>query len=227
MILIRKGPPPNALTTYRLQPDTSASPPRPAYYDGPSFGEVKGAVRDALLAEQRGVCCYCTDRITERSTKIEHRVPQHGPDGDSSRSLDWPNLLAACCGEIDNPVGEGARLLHCDSSKGDLPIALDPTNPAHVDSLSYRRDGTLLSGQPGHQREIEEVLRLNLPELRRRRLKALTAVQRELGQRHSARALPRAGLEKLLDGYRHPQGQHRPFAGFLCWWVDRALRKAV
>lgn len=224
MILIRKGPPPAALTTYRLQPDASVDPPRPARYDGPGFNEVKPDVRKALRDEQRGICCYCNDRIDETTMKIEHRVAQAADD---TRTLDWPNLFGACPGEIDNPSGVGAKVLHCDSAKGERPITIDPTNPTHVASLSYRRDGTLVSSQPAHQTDIDEVLRLNAPALRERRVRALDAIRRDLGQRHVARALPLAALQKRLDLYRNPRSDHPPFVGLLCWWLERATRKAA
>lgn len=237
MILIRKGPPPAALTTYRLQPDTSVDPPRLARYDGPGFNEVKPDVRAALIAEQRGVCCYCTDRITGRTvdpvtghidegtTKIEHRVPQRGPNGDATRTLDWTNLFGACLGEIHKPAG--ANVLHCDSAKGERPITLDPTNPAHIAALTYRNDGTLVSGQPVHQNEIDEVLRLNGADLVKRRQRAVDAVRRELNRKYPARSYPPAALQKRLDAYRNPRADHPPFVGFLCWWLERAARKAA
>ncbi len=224
MILISKGPPPAALTTYRLQPDTTVEPPRASRYDGPGFDEVKPDVRAALLAEQRGVCCYCTDRITDKTMKIEHRVAQ---SADEFRTLDWPNLFGACCGETDNPAGDGAKILHCDSAKGSRPIAVDPTNPSHAATLSYRNDGTLVSAQPAHQADIDDVLRLNVTALRDRRRRELTKLQRVLSERHPAKKLPRVGLQKLLDLHRNPRGDHAPFVGFLCWWLERALRKAA
>lgn len=224
MILIRKGAPPASLTTYRLRPDTSVGPPRAPRYDGPGFDVVKPDVRSALLAEQRRVCCYCTDRITHKTMKIEHRVAQ---SADESRALDWPNVFGACCGEIDNPAGDGAKILHCDSAKGSRPIAVDPTRASHIATLSYRNDGTLVSSQPAHQADIDDVLRLNVTAMCDRRRRELTKLQRVLRERHGAKALPRAGLQKLLDLHHAPRGDHAPFVGFLCWWLQRSLRKAV
>lgn len=188
MILIRKGQPPQALTTYRLTPDTTGEQPRAARYnddDAHFTSVVKPTMREALVREQRGLCCYCNDAIdaTNAGMKIEHRVPQHGPWRDASRDLQWTNLLGACCGAIDNPRGRGAKVLHCDSSKADHPIALDPTEASHL--------------------------------------------KRTLRERYGVSSLRASQFQKLLDQYRDPPGGSlRPFAGYLCWWLERAVRKA-
>jgi uncharacterized protein (TIGR02646 family) len=229
VILVRKRAPPPALTTYRLAPDTSTDPPRPARYDGPGFESVKPAIRDALVAEQRGVCCYCTDRIaaTDEGMKIEHHVPQRGQWGDAARDLDWSNLLGACCGSVPNPNGRGAMVLHCDSAKGDRPLPVDPTDPAHVAAIDYTRRGHVTSTREEHQRSLDEVLNLNADSLVERRRRALDALQRELVRRYGAGSLPAKKLDALLAQIREPQGPLRPFAGYLAWWVERARRKAA
>ena len=232
MNLIRKGTPPGPLTTYRFTPDRASDPPRASRYndDDQEFTvTVKPAMREALVAEQRGVCCYCTDRIaaTNVGMKIEHRVPQRGPAGDASRGLDWTNLLGACCGVKPNPMDRGAMVLHCDSAKGEDPITLDPTNPSHMAAIGYRRSGHVTSTIPRHQSEIDDVLRLNGEALVDLRSRAVDALRTELGLTHDARSLPKAKLQKLLAETNNPSGQQlRPFSGFLCWWLERAIRKA-
>jgi uncharacterized protein (TIGR02646 family) len=228
VILIRKGRPPAALVTYRRTPDTTTDPPRDARYDGPGFEAVKPAVREALVAEQRGVCCYCNDRITPTDTgmKIEHRVPQRGADGDATRDLDWPNLLGACCGTIPAPAGRGARLLHCDSAKGDQRLSLDPTEASHMAAIGYTRGGRVTSSRLEHQGEIDGVLNLNADALVERRTRALSVLQDELQRRYGVRDLPEEKLQKLLAQTRDPSGGAlRPFAGFVCWWLERTIRK--
>lgn len=227
MIVIKKGAPPGALVTYGLRADTAVVPPGPARYDGPGFDQVKPDIRDALDAEQRGVCCYCTDRIRPSAAgmKIEHRVAQSVDEG---RSLDWTNLFGACLGEAPDPSGRGARLTHCDSSKGDRSIEIDPTNPSHVAGLTYERSGRLRSSQPRHQADIDDVLRLNIGPLLDRRREALESLKHELiNRRYDLKALPRLRVEKLLARYRDPLTRQRPFVGFLCWWLERAARKAA
>jgi uncharacterized protein (TIGR02646 family) len=226
VIHVRKGRPPPALTTYRKTPDTTTDPPRAAKYDGPGFEAVKQAVRTALHGEQRGLCCYCNDRIEDRddAMKIEHRVPQHGPDADPTRDLDWPNLLGACRGAKPNPRGRGPNALHCDSSKSDRPLAIDPTDAAHVATISYERSGRIVSNNPRFNDDLDGVLNLNLDALVALRRQALTELQVQLHERHGVSDLPVEKLRKLLDATRDPPGRNlRPFAGYLCAWLERAI----
>ena len=178
MIHVRKRAPPPELTTFRLTPDTSVDPPRPATYDSPGVEAVKPAIRAALVAEQRGVCCYCTDRIkpTDADMKIEHRVPQRGPAGDAARTLDWGNLLGACRGAVPNASGRGAMTLHCDSSKAEQALPIDPTDASHVAAIGYTRGGRVTSSRGEHQRAIDVVLNLNADALVARRRRALDAL---------------------------------------------------
>ncbi len=228
MILIRKGAPPRELITYRETPDTSVDPPRRARYDGPGFETAKKPVRKALRDEQQGLCCYCNARIEddEHRMKIEHHVPQHGEFGDPTRDLEWPNLLGACRGERPNPSGRGPASLHCDSAKGEKTLSIDPTNAAHMATIDYTNDGRVRSTNSSFDDELNEVLNLNLDALRDDRSRALGELQKQLRGRYGARSWPKEKLEKLRDLTRDPPDRTlRPFAGFLCWWLERAIRK--
>ena len=91
MRTIQKGPAPATLTQHRQQPH--------ANYD--NYAD-KDHLRQALVAEQRGVCCYCQSRIraTPDGMKIEHwQCRASFPD----LQLEYRNLLGAC------PGGEGRR----------------------------------------------------------------------------------------------------------------------
>ncbi|MEM0994100.1 MAG: hypothetical protein AAF806_30080 [Bacteroidota bacterium] len=63
--------------------------------------EVKDELRNALLAEQFGICAYCQQRLRIRFIKIEHHCEQsicNGTDGTKDRRLDYSNLFAVCKG---------------------------------------------------------------------------------------------------------------------------------
>lgn len=228
MIYIRKGAAPSELTTYRERPDP-ADPSRPSAYDGAGFNEVKPRLREALVRDQRGICCYCTQRIapTETEMKVEHYVPQRGENGDSTRDLDWTNLLGACCGQLPNPRGRGTGTVHCDSAKGERRITLNPLEKSHIDCLSYQRSGRLLSIQEQHQTEIDEVLNLNDEGLIERRRQVLDTLQQEFRTRYGAKNIHLEKLKKLLEHYNNPPGEQlRPFVGFLRWWLERRIRRS-
>ncbi|MBL8680291.1 MAG: hypothetical protein JNK05_14035 [Myxococcales bacterium] len=226
MIRVRKGSPPTELVTYRASLDSTADPPRAARYDGPGFELVKPRVREALVRDQRGLCCYCMARIeaSESKMKIEHRVPQRGPSGDASRDLDWTNLFGACCGAI--PRASGSAVTHCDSSKGDASISIDPSEDTHTRAISYERNGRVTSSFAQHQRDIDDVLNLNCDELRARRVDAVQELKQWLSTKYPDRGYPSDKLRLLRDKVlSEPEG--RPYLGFLAWWLERAATKAA
>lgn len=229
MIRVQKGRPPPALVTYRATPDTSVDPPRAARYDGPGFDAVKPHVRAALVRDQRGLCCYCMARIeaSERGMKIEHRVPQRGPQGDAQRDLDWSNLLGACCGVIPPQSGSGASITHCDSAKSDTAITIDPTQEAHARAIGYERSGRVTSAIPEHQRDIDDALNLNDVALCALRAAALDPIKRLLRERYPARSAPAEALLRLRDAWLPDAGDLRPYAGFVAWWLARAAARSA
>ena len=220
MIPVRKGPPPRALVTYR-----AGDPSGAARYDGAGFEAVKPAVRDALHAEQRGLCCYCNSAIRPdaASMKIEHRVPQRGPSADRSRDLDWSNLFGACLGRIAPRAG--SAVLHCDTSKADNALRFDPSDTQHVATVGYDA-ARLTSSRAEFQREFDEVLNLNHDELRERRRRALDEVRRELVQRFPDKDFPEEKLRRVRQQICAPaSGTLRPFVGYIAWGIDRWIRK--
>lgn len=120
--------------------------------------EDKHGLRASLVAEQRGLCCYCLSRIVAApdKMKIEHWQSQTSfPD----RQLHYPNLLGACQG------GEGKprHIQHCDTRKGDQVLSMNPADQNHdvERTLHYDKDGTIRANDPAFDRDINEVLNLN------------------------------------------------------------------
>jgi len=68
--------------------------------------------------------------------KVEHWAPQ---SRHLDLALDYKNLLAACPGNEGSPP----QLQHCDTSKKDAFIKLDPRTPSvHSKHPAQRPDGT-------------------------------------------------------------------------------------
>jgi uncharacterized protein (TIGR02646 family) len=103
---ITKRPEPPSLTAHR-QTD---------YSDYDNY-QHKDELRQALVTEQRGICCYCMSRIHNGhdTMRIEHWKPQ---SHFQSEELNYHNLLGACLG------GDGLprKLQHCDRRKGEDEI---------------------------------------------------------------------------------------------------------
>lgn len=149
MRTITKGSEPNSLQRYRI-----AGGRYPDFRD-------REELRASLVAEQRGLCCYCMCRISADASamKIEHWQSQSCyPNQD----LVYLNLLAACLG------GKGTAAEHCDTRKGPRDLMYNPANPLHkVESLiSYGLDGTISSRDAEFSGQLEDVLGLNVAELK-------------------------------------------------------------
>ncbi len=102
------------------EPRTLEAHRRSSHADYANYRDMQG-LRESLVAEQLGICCYCMARIVADFDKMktEHWQSQ---ERFSERQLDYSNLLGACLG------GEGKprRLQHCDTRKGELDLSKEP-----------------------------------------------------------------------------------------------------
>jgi len=84
MRTIRKKPPHQDFIQYRKGDDAS-------FANLPSH--LKQTLKDRLLQEQGYLCCYCMQRISSESMRMEHfRCQARYPE----QQLDYENLLAVC-----------------------------------------------------------------------------------------------------------------------------------
>ncbi len=208
MRTIQKGPEPATLTQYRQQPD--------AVYD--NYGN-KADLRAALVAEQRGLCCYCQSRIraTPAGMKIEHWQSQADHP---ARQLDFNNLLGACLGGHGRPEREQ----HCDTRKGNNGLCVSVCDPAHPveRKLRFLGDGNISADDAGIDNAINVVLNLNLPRLVSNRKAVLAAFQQRLqgGRRvEPARELPN------WDGSK--TGELPEFAQVVVYWLRKRQARAA
>ena len=123
----------------------------------------KDDLRTSLVSEQRGICCYCMQRIypTLEKMKIEQCQSQ-STNKFPEKQIDYTNLLGACLG------GEGKprRDQHCDTRKGDDDISFNPANSKHDVERLFKFPGTgrieaIDANNKQLQSEIDEVLNLN------------------------------------------------------------------
>lgn len=211
MRTIRKGVEPASLTQHRCAPH--------ADYDNYSD---KDALREALAAEQRGLCCYCLSRIRPEASrmKIEH---WHCQANHPNEQLDYANLLGACLGNEGQPRNQQ----HCDTRKGNEELSRNPANPRHeVDNLvRFRGDGRITSHDPVFDDELNRVLNLNVAFLRNNRKSTLDAFHAFIGKRGE---LHRSTLERLLrewNGDSHG-GELREYCQVIVFWLRKRLARA-
>jgi uncharacterized protein (TIGR02646 family) len=214
MRTIIKRPEPHSLALYR-------------HTAGATFDDYpdKPTLRTALVAEQRGLCCYCLQQIRPQigSMKIEHwhsRAIGHYP----AEQLDYWNLLGACMGNEGQPW----ERQHCDTRKGDRNFSRNPANamPRIEDLVRFLGDGRIVSDIPAFDAELNNVLNLNAAHLRNRRKALLDAFKDSLVKRGR---LPRATLLKWLQDWNGElsPGELREFCQVVIYWLQKRLARAI
>ncbi len=207
---IQKGREPASLTGHRAATRTD--------YDG---YRDKDTLRAHLVAEQRGLCCYCLSRIRpdRDSTKIEH---WHCQANYEAERLDYSNLLGACIGGEGNAVGGQ----HCDTRKGERDLSRNPANPLHrvEDIVRFLGDGRIVSSDPVFDEELNAVLNLNLAFLRNNRKQTLNSFKDALAKRGQ---LPATALEKWLRQWNGEvdTGELQPFCEVVVYWLRKRLAR--
>ena len=184
----------------------------------------KDKLRNALVAEQCGLCCYCMGRIRPDPAfmKIEHwRSQAHYPD----EQLKYRNLLGACLGEHRQP----ARLQHCDTRKKDRNLEWNPANPAHhiETRIRYELDGSIHAYEADFDGQLNDVLNLNLPKLKNNRKGILDAV---LGWCRHEKAriggpVPRDRIIKKRNQFIAYNGALAPYCQVSLWWLEQRLAR--
>ena len=205
---IQKKTEPKSLTEHRCNTNTD--------YD--NYAE-KDDLRVSLVSEQRGICCYCMQRIQPNSDqmKIEHWQCQ---DLYPERQLEYKNLLGVCKG------GEGQKpdRQHCDTKKGNLNLSFNPAESAHQveDKSRFLGDGTITSNDERFEREINQVLNLNQSTLVRNRKAVLEALQQGFMQTNPSSA----ELQKELDKWNGDRGcDLAPYCQVIVYYLRKKMAK--
>lgn len=218
---IQKGTEPKSLTQHRCNTNSN--------YE--NYAE-KDDIRESLVAEQGGICCYCMQRIRPNleSMKIEHWLCQ---DKYPKRHLDYDNLLGACLGG----TGKSRRDQHCDTRKGNDDILFNPANLGHdVENLfKFLGSGLIEANNPEVQSQINDViskdtpslnhyssLNLNHPNLVRNRKAVLDAFTQML-RNEKARDID---LNKyLVDWEGKNGGQLQEYCQVIIYYLRKKLKK--
>lgn len=177
--------------------------------------DVKEKLRDKLLADQGGICCYCLKRIPEKKlpkSKIEHFRCR---DKYKDLEVDYSNLFIAC-----NGLGNSG-LKTCDTLKDKTDInsfSLTQTNFEAV--IKYGRDGSIISSNPDIEKDINEVLGLNEGNLKVERLNIYFAIQNI-----KKRLLKRGDYEVQINRQRVTwrsrdfKGEYQPFFSVALYYL--------
>ena len=162
---IRKNAEPQTFTEWKMHHKDN----KQLHY-GMLVGDLKQEVKDALLAEQGYICCYCERRLTNHNSHIEHLRPQSDPAADP---LDYTNLLCSCQKLLD----KGAPR-HCGNLKGqwyDEELLVSPLDPSCETRFAFNADGKIKPAQDQDlaAQETIERLGLGIPKLNNLRASAI------------------------------------------------------
>lgn len=153
---IVKGDPPASLEAYKVIEGA-------CYNDIPQ--SVKEEVRQSLVSEQGGLCCYCGKRILpDYHSIIEHLYPK-GLKQYSHLQLEYTNLLCSCDGGESDRKGKSKAEKRkfpsfCDDKKNNRVLSLTPLDPDCETQFSYDEEGHIY-GETDAAREAIEILGLD------------------------------------------------------------------
>lgn len=207
---IVKGLEPRSLTEYRRTAN--------ANYDD---YRDKDSLRQSLVSEQRGLCCYCLSPIRPEigAMRIEH---WHCQDNYQDEQLVYANLLGACMGNEGRP----RKQEHCDKRKGKDDLSRNPANPDHhIEAfVRFEGDGRVTSQDQAFDQELNEILNLNLEFLKNNRKARLDGFKMAVKKRGPLR---RSTLEKWLrdwNGESH-NGELQPYCQVIVYWLRKRLAR--
>ena len=200
MKFIQKGKEPEAWKKYRLT-------------EGVTFTAIP-ELKNALLAEQGHLCCYCMSRINFETMKVEHWKPRRN----RGFIFAYNNLLAACEGNFCTDK-------HCDTLKDDYEISINPISTTNnvEDIISYKWSDGSLDSAPEYKQDIETFLNLNNSVLKRNRLSVLNAVIQVLKLKKYSKSECQKQLEKFQK--RDKSGKFQPYCLVAIRFLEKKLKQ--
>ena len=212
---IKKEAEPASLTAHRQRPHSDYS----------NYA-AKDELRTALVAEQRALCCYCMSRIrpNREGMKIEHWKSQAGYWNEQLR---YENILGACLGGQNRPPSEQ----HCDTKKGNQDLKWNPANPEHQieNRVNFGADGSIRAYDPEFNGQLDEVLGLNLPRLKRNRESAISGLAdwwKRMMPVHDRATRDRLVRKKRAQ-YVGSDGDLEEYCQVVAHWLDKKFARTT
>ena len=219
MRYIQKNNEPQSLTQWRA-----------AHQNDPNFGyglidtNLRGELRQALVAEQGGLCAYTGRRIDEARCHIEHPKPQvHCVNGED---VSFANMLACV------PAPNAPGLPYGAHKKGAWPDATEealfvsPLRPGCEARFAFTLKGEIGASSPtdAAAKKTIEQLGLNHELMRQFRKAAIEATLEIHGRGQASLDLHRARAR--LRGLRVVEQNRGPLEPF-CFVLKQALQRHI
>lgn len=194
--------------------------------------ETRETLKASLLEEQGYLCAYCMKRITLQNMHIEHWFPQNPseePVGEEAinahrlKCIDYKNLLAVCSGGTGKPQQEQ----HCDTHKNNALLTYNPSEPRHKERLGIwysKTSGEISSSDENFDKELNDVLNLNIGYLKNNRKDVISYVNQALDKLKSRAT--KDDLNNLLNSYqeKNADGKFKEYAGIAIYYLQKRLR---
>jgi uncharacterized protein (TIGR02646 family) len=113
----------------------------------------KTEVTDVLREGQKNLCAYCQKSILDVIT-IEHYLSQaEHPNA----QLDFSNFLGVCTGKFYIDKMTGKHVEHCDTSRKNISLSIDPRQHGHIKTIYYGDDGKIRSKDANFDSDLNKV----------------------------------------------------------------------
>ena len=147
MIYIRKSPSPDSFENWKRTNRQR------------EFGALKGQpktdLKNSLISEQKGLCCYCCARISRDNSHIEHIKPKGNRKWRNLR-FSYKNLLASCDGFDDYGITCG----HNKDEWYDEELFISPLEEDCESHFTYSLDGRIFGACDDDKKASETIKRL-------------------------------------------------------------------
>lgn len=179
----------------------------------------KADIRKQLVKEQGGLCAYCMRRIKESNTGIEHYDAQ---SNDAQKQMNYMNMLGVC------RVSEGQpkHKQHCDKSRGNQVLTINPLDKNCEKLIQYATDGLIFSENPIINRDLDVVLNLNIERLMDNRAAAIDIAKQSLLQKNKKNTWSkREVLAELKRWQSRENGKYKIFCQVAIFYLENKLAR--
>lgn len=183
----------------------------------------KEDIRLALLKEQGYLCAYCMQRIDETLgkngmpvTRIEHYEAQKSNAGEDLQ-MNYLNMLGVCSGDR----GLSEDLLHCDKSRRNASLTIDPRQKDCEQHIHYSPNGRIYSNKVDVHNDLDKILNLNTPYLKNGRKAAMNIANKNL------KAWKEGDIKQAIKKWEqlNKQGKYQEFCQAAIYYLQKKLRQ--
>lgn len=189
--------------------------------------EAKKAIQESLCKEQGYLCCYCMQRIGDircpddkshdvKCMRLEHFKCQ---SGHKELKFEYSNMLAACHGFNRMDSSEE----HCDVKKRSLGLKYNPAQHNVEQYVAYTPDGTIFSADPEFDKQLNDILNLNIGYLKNNRKSKRLGVVRKL---NTSGEWKKSKLQEKILSFVTPnaKGELKEYSGVVTNYLRKKLK---